>query len=222
MFNIYVVDDDNEAPAVVDMFMAEGYAIVDDLYDADVVVFVGGEDINPALYSQRKHSTTHFNINRDADEISLYQEAVSLGIPMAGICRGGQLLNVLNGGKLWQDVDHHNSGYHKAYRVGDTTTPITVTSVHHQMMEPDPFSDVIILLTAGESTKLISMSELGSIANTAYARYPALEHQTDVEACFYPSTNCLCFQPHPEYNHKETKDVFFYFLNNYVLTKKED
>lgn len=220
MRNVLVVDDGNEARDVEAMFKSEGYELVTDIYDADLVVFVGGEDVNPSLYNQRRHHTTYYNIERDTLEVDVYNEARALGIPMAGICRGGQLLNVLNGGKLWQDVNGHNSGRHKAWIVGHAGLPVEVTSVHHQMMEPDHFSDVKILLKAAEATKKINMSDISTVMPSVYERYPDIKEYTDVEACYYPASNCLCFQPHPEYGHKETKEVFFQFLNTYSFMKE--
>lgn len=218
-FNVLIVDDERcEAPMVENLFVSEGFDLVKDIYDADFVVFVGGEDVNPDLYGQRPHSTTHYNMARDHFETEVYEEALSLGIPMVGICRGGQFLNVKSGGKLWQNVDNHNTGQHVAM-IPSTGERLQVTSVHHQMMEPDWFSNVEILLRAGESTKKEAMSEISSYMPHAYSQFPAKGSVTDVEACWYPDTRCLCFQPHPEYGHEPTKDIFFEFVKTYIIDK---
>jgi hypothetical protein len=213
--NIYVVDDEGvEAPAVVSMFQDHGFDIVDDLYDADIVCFVGGEDVNPKLYKQHIHSHTYYNASRDEYEVEIYNEAVSLGIPMVGICRGGQFLNVMSGGSMWQDVDGH-SGTHIA-RISDTKEEIEVTSVHHQMMDPDWNSNVKILLRAGMSTRKESMSSIES-SSYGYSQFPMKGVWTDTEALWYPDSRCLCFQPHPEYGHEPTMNIFFKFLDEYII-----
>lgn len=216
---ILVVDDERcEAPMVEAMFKDQGFELVTDIYDADFLCFVGGEDVNPSLYGQRLHATTHYNISRDNFEEEVFNNALSLGIPMVGICRGGQFLNVKSGGKLWQNVDNHNSGQHKAL-VPSTNEQIMVTSVHHQMMEPDWYSNVEILLRAGESTRKEAMSELTSYMPHAYSQFPGKGSMLDVEACYYPDTRSLCFQPHPEYGHEPTMDIFFEFLKTYIIDK---
>lgn len=217
-FNVLVVDDEGiEAPAVKKMFKDNGFDLTDDIYDANVVVFVGGEDVHPGLYRQKVHKLTHYNKSRDEYEKEIFNEAFSLGIPMAGICRGGQFLNVMSGGKMWQDVDNHNiGGTHKVW-VKDWSGDLEVNSVHHQMMEPDWYSDVHILMKAGESTVKHAMAEEGSILSYPYSQHCSKHTMTDIEALYYPHTRSLCFQPHPEYGHVPTKEVFFYFLSKYVF-----
>ncbi len=45
---------------------------------------------------------------------------------------------------------------------------------------------------------------------------PILSTHGIVEACFYSHSESLCFQPHPEWNHKETHDVFFTLISQYL------
>jgi gamma-glutamyl-gamma-aminobutyrate hydrolase PuuD len=120
---------------------------------------------------------------------------------MAGICRGGQFLNVMNGGKMWQHVNNHAmAGVHPAENI-KTGEVIDVTSTHHQMMRPS--EQGVILLTASLSTRKETATErvLG-------------KKESDIESVFYPKTNNLCFQPHPEYvsvNHP-CQVLFFRYL----------
>lgn len=71
----------------------------------DAVVFTGGSDINPARYGEAAHAET-FGIDdrRDEGELALLREALAAGIPVLGICRGIQLLNVALGGDLHQHL----------------------------------------------------------------------------------------------------------------------
>lgn len=221
--NVFVVPGDGDYQ-VIRMFTCEGWGITDDLDDADLVQFVGGADVNPAIYGQHCHSTTSFDDERDTREMNIYLDALEMGIPMAGICRGGQFLNVMNGGSMYQHVDNHGlAKTHKAWLTG-ATLPIDVTSTHHQMMIPNYEADHIIVMTAQESKSRRKMSK------TEYSQYESIDYPrsdtpTDVEAVYYRETNCFCFQPHPEYTGAhvlETKEVYFTLLDRYLFDDVEE
>lgn len=96
------------------MFREAGWDITRDFNNADLLCFTGGEDVNPALYGEPCHPYTGFNKQRDAVEKQIFHHAIHEGIPCVGICRGGQFLNVMHGGKLWQHV--HGHGLHGTHR----------------------------------------------------------------------------------------------------------
>lgn len=69
------------------------------------IVISGGGDVDPALYGEEPHATIRdVNSERDAFEMEIAHRALELGLPVLGICRGMQLLNVLLGGTLIQDL----------------------------------------------------------------------------------------------------------------------
>jgi putative glutamine amidotransferase len=76
----------------------------------DALVVAGGPDVEPVHYGEQPGPHTQEpNRDRDASELLLLREAVDGGMPVLGICRGMQLLNVLRGGTLHQhlpDVVH--------------------------------------------------------------------------------------------------------------------
>ena len=77
----------------------------------DGLVFTGGPDLNPAVYGQAPHpETTGVHDQRDRAELALIREALRRDMPVLGICRGMQLLNVALGGDLHQ---HLGSDTHK-------------------------------------------------------------------------------------------------------------
>ena len=82
----------------------EGAAKV--LSNLDGVLFTGGADINPALYGEKQtpHGTGKYNDVRDLSDILLMKQALKINIPMFAICRSFQMLSVICGGKLIQDV----------------------------------------------------------------------------------------------------------------------
>lgn len=196
------------------MFKDRGWELVDNIYDADLVQFTGGEDVDPSMYKSQRHPTTFSNPNRDAEETGIYELAQELGLPCAGICRGGQLLNVLNGGSMYQNVDNHGrSGGHEAFLPGPIGY-IHVSSTHHQMMIPNEKAEHLVLLAANEAKIKEKMD--GKI--TVRTHMNPMNPEEDCEAVYYHGSNSLCFQPHPEYSgYEKCQDAYFYFINNYLF-----
>ena len=65
----------------------------------------GGEDVTPALYGEDPlRQVTFMHEEKDRMELALIRGAVDRGMPVFGICRGIQLLNVCFGGTLYQDL----------------------------------------------------------------------------------------------------------------------
>jgi putative glutamine amidotransferase len=70
----------------------------------DGVVITGGHDIEPVLYAAAPEVETKYDTERDAFESFMIDEALEQGVPLLGICRGAQLLNVRSGGSLFQEL----------------------------------------------------------------------------------------------------------------------
>ena len=78
----------------------------------DGLVLAGGADIDPSAYGADRHpETVHTVPQRDACEIALARRALERDVPLLGICRGMQLINVAAGGTLRQhlpeEFGHH-------------------------------------------------------------------------------------------------------------------
>ncbi len=74
----------------------------------DGLMLAGGTDVDPALYgAERQPETGDPDRDRDGIEIRLVQEAVARDIPVLAICRGLQVLNVVQGGSLVQQIEGH-------------------------------------------------------------------------------------------------------------------
>jgi gamma-glutamyl-gamma-aminobutyrate hydrolase PuuD len=80
----------------------------------DGVLFAGGEDVAPALYDEnKKFQNVKTDRARDDFELALFDAAREERIPILGICRGMQMINVRYGGTLYQDLKlepHTESG----------------------------------------------------------------------------------------------------------------
>lgn len=71
----------------------------------DGLMLAGGADVDPASYGATPHPATGATRpERDRFELGLAHRAIERGIPVLGICRGGQLLNVACGGTLHQHL----------------------------------------------------------------------------------------------------------------------
>lgn len=182
------------------LFIKMGHSIVHTIEDADFVCFTGGEDVSPSLYGQPVHETTHYSEARDEREKEAFEVLLGLNIPMVGICRGAQFLNVMSGGSMYQDCTNHTRPHNLL--CNETGEVILVTSTHHQMMKPS--DDAIVLATANEGGVRTFWN--GGAWQTELS-------QEDIEVVFYPETNSLCFQPHPEMmlNSKHFEPMYEYF-----------
>ncbi|MFD4873601.1 gamma-glutamyl-gamma-aminobutyrate hydrolase family protein [Streptomyces sp. NPDC058420] len=113
----------------------------------DGLVIAGGPDVEPIRYgAERDPRTGPPAAARDAWELALIEAALTAGVPLLGICRGMQLLNVAVGGTLVQHIDGHAEtpgvfGHHPVKPVPGTLYAAAVpeeTSVptfHHQRVD---------------------------------------------------------------------------------------
>ena len=112
------VDAVQRAGALVLMLPPDSHLIKDpeevlDLIDG--LVLTGGADIDPAFYGQQAHAETVDTVpERDAFEIAIVCAAIERDLPVLGICRGMQLINVARGGTLLQHLpEHFGHGEHR-------------------------------------------------------------------------------------------------------------
>ncbi len=68
------------------------------------IVITGGHDIEPVLYAAPPEVESRYDKARDAFESFMIDAALAAGLPLLGICRGAQLLNVRMGGSLFQEL----------------------------------------------------------------------------------------------------------------------
>ncbi len=92
----------------------------------DGLLLPGGPDIDPQVYGGTMHEAVYgVNPARDAAEFAVLREAMRLEIPILGICRGAQLINVAHGGTLIEHLDETEEGI--VHRINGTN------GVRHQV-----------------------------------------------------------------------------------------
>lgn len=185
--------------------------------DCDLVVFTGGPDVNPSIYGDIKLDTTHIDTNRDQLEWRIYNMAYMMAIPMVGICRGMQFLNVMNGGLLIQDVNNHTNCIHSITTHEEET--FEVNGDHHQMCIPQGYFERLAWVknlsdhyTTGQTFDVNLY--LGESDEANYIQEP--------EALFWPNSNSLGVQYHPEWMDEDSRgyEYFQELLNKYIFNQE--
>src|ERR1700689_2881407 len=85
----------------------------EDIHTCDGFVLTGGIDIHPSLYKEDFTGAEKTEIARDLFEKKIFEYSQINNLPLLGICRGMQLVNVLQGGKLIQDLGNLNTIHRK-------------------------------------------------------------------------------------------------------------
>ena len=174
----------------------------EDIYQCDGFVLTGGVDTHPSFYNGNtvyNNSPSSFMIERDYFEEKIYRYSQLNKLPVLGICRGMQLINVLEGGKLIQDLDNGNERHRKEesdkihsivtenssllHRVSGSLTG-RVNSAHHQAIDPGSIgANLMVNAYDDDDEKIIEGLEFKNKADKAFM---------------------LCVQWHPErINNKE-------------------
>ena len=133
-------------PTVVDSAMA---SIL--IHSVDGIIFSGGPDLDPSYYGETVwNETVEVDTLRDVSDLLLMRAALASGKPVMAICRGEQLMNVVLGGTLVQDIPtqvdtmvKHSGG--ALHRIGVEKGSVlyelfgqdslTVNSFHHQAVK---------------------------------------------------------------------------------------
>lgn len=179
------------------VFREYGYEVVKYIEAAGYIVLTGGSDIDPAIYNEKPGPHTYFDRERDKVDLKAVEYGDKHNIPLLGVCRGHQLLHAYFGGKLIQDVDGHESGYHEVID-HDTGEIRRVISVHHQMCIPNNKGHVIA------SASVINPGEW-----------------KDTEAIWWDDKRSLGVQFHPEFGDRQSSVYFFDLMNRYYHNNKE-
>ena len=120
------------------------------VHGIDGLLVPGGWDVDPPAYGEnRQEETANVDLPLDLTEIALVRAAVEQRVPVFGICRGQQVINVALGGSLRQHIDGHDMHGHPrdllAHPIeivpGSELSKVTtagslmVNSLHHQSVK---------------------------------------------------------------------------------------
>ncbi len=158
----------------------------------DALILTGGGDIQPALYGRHEAEQHCSGVDpvRDAIEWRLTEIAFLARIPVFGICRGLQLLNVVCGGSLFPYIAlYHGSALkHKGEQ----------DEFHEVELEPDCFAG----RAAGTTRSMVNSAHHQAVDRLASGfRAVAVSHDGIIEALEYtetPGMICQAVQWHPE------------------------
>lgn len=171
-------------PMPIPLIDDDGY--IDSVLDRlDGLMFIGGSDVSPRYYGQPyKKGLGHMDPVRDNFEMKLLDKAVQRNMPIFGICRGLQLINVYFGGTLIQDLEryHPTEINHAGYMAPKWSTAhnvkllkdqalytcfgkeeLAVNSFHHQVIDK-----------LGDGLEVAAVAEDGIIEAIVHPSYPFL------------------------------------------------
>lgn len=110
-------------PVIIPLIKNEN-DIKEQLEMVDGIIISGGHDVNPLLYGEEPSQKLGGILpKRDDFDITLIKLAMEAKKPILGICRGHQLLNVVNGGNLYQDLSFIEGCYIKHNQASLSNTP---------------------------------------------------------------------------------------------------
>ncbi len=122
----WILSESNDIEIVILSFELFNYQ---DLEKCDGVILSGGVDSHPSYYNYSRLNyplAPIFNQERDRFEIKIFEMAQNLRIPILGICRGMQLINIALGGTLIQDLEENGKNNHRKMLNIDGLHPITI------------------------------------------------------------------------------------------------
>jgi putative glutamine amidotransferase len=120
------------------------------VHEIDGLLVPGGWDVDPPAYGEeRQEETPNVDPPLDRTEIALVRAAVDGGVPVFGICRGQQVINVALGGSLRQHIDGHDMHGHPRDLLAHSievvpgselsnvlsSETVMVNSLHHQSVK---------------------------------------------------------------------------------------
>lgn len=177
------------------------------------VILSGGNDIDPTLYGADHNAhNTPLDTKRDQFELDILEKAYTKRLPILGICRGAQLINIYFKGDLYPtilDLDQYLIHQNSIFPIKNILikkfsnlfsivrkTPITANSIHNQAIK-----------TVGEKLT-VSATHKKIIEAIEKTDYPFL----------------LGVQWHPEYlfYFQEERNIFKEFVNAANINKKEN
>ena len=168
----------------------------DEIATCDGFILTGGVDIEPSLYdhtSSYNNAPDDFQIERDIFEKEIFDYSQQQHLPLLGICRGMQLVNTLQGGKLIQDLGVHNDIHKKGKVDKQHEINVIANSLMHEI------TGLLYGLINSAHHQAIHKEELGK--NLKANAFSASDDET-IEGIEFDDRSgksfMLCVQWHPE------------------------
>ncbi|HEX5153546.1 MAG TPA: aldehyde dehydrogenase family protein [Parafilimonas sp.] len=160
-WNWFIADDLKDDIELIELSFEKNNT--EDIYTCDGFILTGGIDVHPSFYGGEDDynniPASHY-LERDRFEEKIYRYSQLNKLPVLGICRGMQLINVLEGGKLIQDLDNGNVRHKKEasdkehtivteqntllYKIAGSLSG-HVNSAHHQAIDPDAIGENLVV-----------------------------------------------------------------------------
>ncbi len=114
----------------------------------DLIIVPGGEDVNPRYYNEQNYFS-YVNDYRDNQEVPIVRQAINSRKKIYAVCRGHQLVNVLCGGSLYQDLVEEVGQSHPRNHILESIADDTISkyfgkkeivSTHHQAVKSTPLT----------------------------------------------------------------------------------
>jgi putative glutamine amidotransferase len=130
------------------------------------IILTGGDDICPSLYSKKARKLNSNLYQRDLNEQILIKYSIEKKIPVLGICRGFQIINVCLGGKLTKDIckitksinnKKHKVNFTKDFVKKVKKNSIIVNSYHNQGITQPQLAANLVPLGFSEDGKLVEI-----------------------------------------------------------------
>lgn len=163
-----------------------------DAVAADALLLTGGADIDPQFFREMPHPQLgRVSLQRDVYEAELFDAALCRKLPIMGICRGLQLINVALGGSLYQDMP---SQMGDEFAIHQQTNP-TEQPVHQVAFTPGSmverlFGTSIVATNSHHHQCVHIVADCLSVSGTSVDGV--------VEALEWQEKNVVAVQFHPE------------------------
>lgn len=192
-----IIDNENDIRRIVSKF--------------DGFVITGGQDVNPAIYNEKRAEYCgNINNGRDTTEKILIDEVLNLDKPLLAICRGFQLLNVYLGGTLYQDIKIEKNNNIESVHKQDK--PYYVPSHKVKINE----NSLLFNITGKEEILVNSMHHQAIKNLSTHLKVAAISEDEIIESAYMDNKKfVLGVQWHPELlykNYEEQKNIFKKFM----------
>ena len=165
----------------------------DDMDSCAGLLLPGGWDIDPALYGQENRGSEGVDPERDRRETEAFRHFLAQGKPIFGVCRGCQMINILLGGTLHQNIPGHRDAEDENWLHGSRTVDplllslygerFPVNSTHHQAVD-----------RLGEGLRAVQWADDGTIEAIRHETLPIFAVQWHPERLREPTDGWRLFR----------------------------